>query len=92
MKEKTDVGGNGKIERKTVAGAKEAIRLCSDFLLNQSICVCMISILPETEIALTPLLTASNFFSLLDTLEKRRKTNKLDNNNTTVKVVTNAQM
>lgn len=43
-------------------------------------CVCMISVLPETEIALTPLLTASNFFSLLDTLEKKRKNNKLDNN------------
>lgn len=33
----------------------------------------MISILPETEMALTPLLTASSFFSLLDTLEKRRR-------------------
>lgn len=34
-------------------------------------CICMISILPETEMALTPVLTASNFFSLLDCLEKR---------------------
>lgn len=30
-------------------------------------------ILPETEIALTPLRTASNFFSLLETLNSNRK-------------------
>lgn len=38
--------------------------------------VFMISVLPETEMALTPLLTASNFFSLLDTLEMRKTMNK----------------
>lgn len=32
--EKTDVGGNGKMDRKTVVGAKEAIRPCS-------ICECL---------------------------------------------------
>lgn len=29
--------------------------------------------LPETEIARTPLLTASNFFSLLDSLDEKKK-------------------
>lgn len=42
-----------------------------------------ISILPETEIALTPLLTASSFFSWLDTLQKQ------ENNDQTWKFCTN---
>lgn len=69
-RKESDGGGNGKTERKTAVGATEAVRP-----LNQLMCEC-VCILPETEIALTPLLTASNFFSLLDTLEEKNEQTK----------------